>query len=183
MDAAQNDQAHNAPSAPQSLAARLYGSNPWCCLDSPVSIPSLGPTDYQGSWHQITQAHPRQLSYAAIAFRNLRQPLWREFFCPERRFCKVHSAPDKRVDAALQIRTLPDTTLLMLLPSRTCLSQTYFFSFNSATWQGNFSFSTRGGLYQGGRWVPGSSYVLCRGRGRFCIWSFQPFQRADGQDN
>ena len=126
MDAAQNDQAHNAPSAPQSLAARLYGSNPWCCLDSPVSIPSLGPTDYQGSWHRITQAHPRQLSYAAIAFRNLRQPL-ETFFLPGEDFARCTQPPTRRADAALQIRTLPDTTLLMLLGSRTCLSRIFSF--------------------------------------------------------
>ena len=137
MDAAQNDQAHNAPSAPQSLAARLYGSNPWCCLDSPVSIPSRGPTDYQGSWHRITQAHPRQLSYAAIAFRNLRQPL-ETFFLPGEDFARCTQPPTRRADAALQIRTLPDTTLLMLLGSRTCLPQMFFLL--PPTWQGNSSF-------------------------------------------
>ena len=150
-------------------------------------IPSRGPTDYEGSWHRITQAHPR-LSYAAIGFRNLRQPLETAFFLLLRGFCKVHSTPDKTLskgwmDAALQIRTLPDTTLLMLLPSRTCLSQMYFFLLPIHHLGKASPLSTRGGLYQGGRWVPGSSYVLCRGRGRFCIWSFQPFQRADGQDN
>ena len=85
-----------------------------------MSIPSRGPTDYQGSWHQITQAHPR-LSYAAIGFRNLRQPLKNCFFLQGEDFARCTQPPDKRVDAALQIRTLPDTTLLVLLGRRTCL--------------------------------------------------------------
>ena len=135
MDAAQNDQAHNAPSAPEP-----GWLNPWCCLDSPVSIPSRGPTDYQGSWHRITQAHPR-LSYAAIGFRNLRQPLETVFFVREKILqgaLNPRQDFEQRVDAALQIRTLPDTTLLMLLGSRTCLPQMFFLL--PPTWQGNSSF-------------------------------------------
>ena len=112
---------------------------PWCCLDSPVSIPSRGPTDYQGSWHRITQAHPR-LSYAAIGFRNLGQPL--ETFLSGEKILQGALSPrqdfEQREDAALQIRTLPDTTLLMLLGSRTCLPQMFFLL--PPTWQGNSSF-------------------------------------------
>ena len=124
MDAAQNDpSAHNAPSAP--LPPEPGWFNPWCCLDSPVSIPSRGPTDYQGSWHRINRAHPlvccyRFQEYWATSGNFFREKILQGALRPRQDF-------EQRADAALQIRTLPDTTLLMPLGSRTCPSQNVFF--------------------------------------------------------
>ena len=112
MDAAQNDDStHNAPSAPLEPGWLNF----WCCLDSPVSIPSRGPTDYLGSWHRITKAHPL-ICRTGYRFQESRKS---QRFFKRGRISQDALSPrqdfEQRADASLQIRTLPDKTLLMLL--------------------------------------------------------------------
>ena len=158
-----------------------------------MSIPSRGPTDYLGSWHRITKAHPL-ICRTGYRFQESRKS---QRFFKRGRISQDALSPrqdfEQRADASLQIRTLPDKTLLMLLGGVeqaipvTRVSEGMGGVVNQE--DSLFHPSTlarvtppsKGLLFP--RRVPGSSYVLCRGRGRFCIWSFQPFQRADGQDN
>ena len=82
-----------------------------------------GPRDYQGFWHRITKAHPL-LSYSRIPrFQESRVTT-----LPQKHMGGILQGalnPRQGADAALQIRTLPDTTLLMLFASRTSLRNVF----------------------------------------------------------